>query len=140
MKAKITWREGVYFEGAARGHTIAIEGPEDKGGKNRGMRPMEAVLIGLGACSAYDVMNILHKTRQQVARCEVELDGERTDQIPAVFRRIRMHFRCSGQDLDPKRVAQAVSLSVDKYCSVAKMLNQGGVKVEHSFSIVSPDA
>ena len=140
MKARVSWREGVYFEGETRGHRLAIEGPEDKGGKNRGMRPMEAVLIGLGACSAYDVVSILHKTRQQVAHCEVELEGERADGIPAVFRRIKMHFRCSGKDLDPKRVEQAVSLSVDKYCSVAKMLGQGGVKVEHSFRIVSPDA
>ena len=139
MKVQVTWQQGVYFKGEARTHILPIEGPEEHGGKNRGMRPMETVLVALGSCSSYDIVSILHKMRQPITGCELEIKAERADAIPAVFREIRMHFLFCGKDLDPHKLEKAVSLSVDKYCSVAKMLVDGGVKIYHSFETIPPE-
>lgn len=104
------------------GHIVVMDGPPDHGGQNLAARPMEMVLVGLGGCSAFDVVEILKKSRQSIDDCQVILDAERADEIPAVFTKIRMHFLIGGQDLSAKQVKRAVELSVDKYCSVVKML------------------
>ena len=96
---------------------------------------METVLMGLGACSSFDVVQILEKSRQSVTGCELEIDADRADSIPAVFTRIHMHFRVSGEDLNPKQVARAVDLSAEKYCSASLMLARGGVKITHDWEI-----
>ena len=96
---------------------------------------MEMLLLGVGGCSAYDVVSILEKSRQQVSDCRVELSAERADAIPAVFTRIHLHFVVSGQDLNPKQVERAVQLSAEKYCSASIMLAKAGVEVTHDFEI-----
>jgi putative redox protein len=83
---------------------------------------MEMVLVGLGGCSAFDVVEILEKSRQKVNDCQIQIDAERADEVPAVFTEIHMHFIIAGQELNEKHVKRAVELSVDKYCSVAKMM------------------
>lgn len=139
MEVKLTWQEGVYFHGQAREHTIPIEGPETSGGKNRGARPMETILVGLASCSAYDVLSILAKSRQPVAGCEVDVTAKRSDAIPSVFTEILLHFRFTSiagqQGLDNDALLRAIGLSVDKYCSVAKMLRDGGVVIKYSHII-----
>jgi len=135
MKARIKWIEGSSFEAESdSGHTLLIDGPPDHGGRNLGMRPMEAVLIGLGSCSAFDVVSILRKSRQQVTGCHVELDAERATTIPAVFTRIHMHYVVRGHAVKPAAVERAVKLSVDTYCSATAMLKPH-VEITHDWRI-----
>ncbi|MBL1375973.1 OsmC family protein [Zobellella iuensis] len=131
MKANVRWLEGMCFEGMSEsGHRIVLDGTNP----GQGPSPMEAVLLGAGGCSAIDVVSILEKGRQQVTGCEVELDADRAENPPRVFTRIRLHFVVTGQALPEKQVARAVELSMEKYCSVMKMLEKA-VEVSHSFEI-----
>lgn len=136
MKGKVSWQGKRCFKGVTgTGHEIVLDGAPEHGGENRGARPMEAVLMGLGACSSFDVVQILEKARQQVTACELDIDAERADEVPAVFTRIHMHFRVRGENLSPKHVDRAVRLSADKYCSASLMLTRGGVEITHDWEI-----
>ncbi len=136
MKARIKWIEGVSFAGQSEsGHTVVMDGPPDAGGKNLGVRPMEMLLLGMGGCTAFDVVHILRKSRQPVSDCVAEIDAERADTDPKVFTKIHVHFIISGKGLDPKRVEQAVTLSSEKYCSASIMLGKVA-EVTHDFEIV----
>lgn len=137
MKATIKWTGDVSFSGEAdSGHTVVMDGSPELGGRNRGHRPMELVLIGMGGCTALDVVTILRKSRQDVADCVAELEAERADTIPKVFTRIHVHFIVSGKDLDPKKVARAVELSANKYCSVSRMLAKTA-HITHDYEIIA---
>jgi putative redox protein len=137
MRAKIQWIDNVHFEATAdSGHTVLLDGPADSGGQNRGCRPMELVLMGLGGCASFDVVNILRKSRQKVVNCVTELTAQRTDSIPQVFESIHLHFKVSGTGLDDKKVARAVALSAEKYCSASIMLERGGVAISHDYEIL----
>ncbi|GAA5126271.1 OsmC family protein [Alloalcanivorax gelatiniphagus] len=139
MKAVVEWQGDVCFQAEAdSGHKIVMDGPPDHGGQNRGSRPMETVLMGLGGCSSFDVVHILGKSRQDVTSCRCELNAERAeDEIPAVFTKIHLHFVVSGNNLKEAQVKRAVALSAEKYCSAAIMLSRGGVDVTHSYTIES---
>lgn len=136
MKATIKWIGDVGFEGSAdSGHTVAMDGPPDHGGKNRGCRPMELVLIGMGGCTSFDVIHILKKSRQDVTDCVAQIDAERADTDPKVFTKIHIHFVVTGRKLDPKRVDNAIRLSAEKYCSASIMLGKTAA-ITHDFEIV----
>ena len=123
MQVRIKWKQPMMFEAeTGSGHSVVMDGPPEHGGQNLAARPMEMVLVGLGGCSAFDVVDILKKSRQPIEDCQVILEAERADEIPAVFTKIHMHYRIGGQDLSVKQVKRAVELSVDKYCSVVQML------------------
>jgi putative redox protein len=140
MHAEIRWVEGVHFRAVAdSGHEISMDGPPDAGGSNRGARPMELVLMGMGGCTAFDVVSILQKQRQQIVDCRAELSAERADSVPHVFTAIHVHFRITGRGLDSARVERAVALSADKYCSASIMLGRGGVRITHDFEIIEAD-
>lgn len=135
MKARIKLIEGVCWVGeTGSGHGVVIDGPPDIGGKNLGVRPMELVLLGVGSCSAMDVIHILRKSRQQVDDCVVELNGKRADTDPKVFTDIHMHFVVTGQALKEAQVKRAVELSAEKYCSASIML-KASVNITHSHEI-----
>jgi putative redox protein len=137
MKATIKWVDGAMFLGeSGTGHSLVMDGAEEQGGRNLGPRPMEMLLIGLGGCSAYDVMAMLRKSRQNVVDCRAELEAERADAVPAVFTKIHVHFVVSGRGLKESQVARAVSLSAEKYCSASIMLEAGGVEITHSHELV----
>ncbi len=136
MKARIKWIEGVSFAGQSEsGHTVVMDGPPDLGGKNLGVRPMEMLLLGMGGCTAFDIVHILRKSRQPISDCVAEVDAARADTDPKVFTRIHVHFIVSGKGLDPKRVDQAIKLSAEKYCSASIMLGKVA-DVTHDFEIV----
>lgn len=136
MNASITWVDGAMFVGTSgSGHAVVMDGPPDHGGRNLGVRPMEMLLLGLGGCTAFDVVDILRKSRQPVRDCRVELQAERADAVPAVFTRIHIHFVVSGDGLSEKQVARAVDLSATKYCSASAMLEKGGVAITHDYAI-----
>ena len=136
MKATIQWTGEVSFEGSAdSGHKVTMDGPSEHGGRDRGSRPMELVLIGMGGCTAFDVVHILRKSRQEITDCAAEINAERADTEPKVFTRIHVHFKVSGKKLDPKRVENAIKLSAEKYCSASIMLGKTA-KITHDFEIV----
>ena len=137
MKTTIQWQGEVRFEGTTgSGHVLTIDGPPDAGGRNAGPRPMELVLMGTAGCATYDVVHILKRQRQQVTGCRAVVEAERAEKPPRVFTRIRMHFEVEGHGLSDKRVARAISLSAETYCSASIMLGRGGVEIEHSFTII----
>lgn len=136
MKARVKLIEGVSFAGQSEsGHTVVMDGAPEAGGKNLGVRPMEMLLMGLGGCSAFDVVMILRKSRQQVSDCVADLDATRADSDPKVFTKIHVHFTVTGKGLDPKRVEQAVKLSAEKYCSASIMLGKTA-EITHDFEVV----
>ena len=137
MKARVKWVEEATFVGeSGRGHCVVMDGPPEHGGQNRGVRPMEMLLLGLGGCTAFDVMHILRKARQPVTDCVVELEAERADTEPKVFTRIHVHFIVTGAGLKDERVQRAVTLSAEKYCSASIMLGQAGVAVSHDYQVI----
>ena len=123
---------------SASGHSVVMDGAPEAGGRDLGVRPMEMLLLGLGGCTAFDVVSILHKSRQKISDCEVEVEAERAAEIPRVFTSIHVHFIVSGRDLDEEKVARAVSLSADKYCSASRMLEKAAT-ITHDFEIVNLD-
>jgi putative redox protein len=123
MKARVKLAEGMTFVAeSGSGHAVVVDASPDVGGRNLGARPMELVLMGLGTCSAIDVLHILRKGRQAVTDCVVELDGERAEKDPKVFTRIQLHYVVTGRTLDAKQVERAIALSKEKYCSATAML------------------
>ena len=135
MKARIKWVEDVMFVGeSGSGHTLVIDGPPEHGGRNLGIRPMELLLQGLGGCTAFDVMLILKKSRQQVTDCVVEIEAERAETEPKVFTRIHVHFIVTGHGLKEKVVQRAVQLSAEKYCSASIMLGKSA-EISHDFEV-----
>jgi putative redox protein len=98
-----------------------IDGPADLGGEHAGLRPTETLLSALAGCSAMDVLQIMKKQRQKLERLEVEVEAERADAIPAVFTKIHLRFKGYGT-IDLEKLQKAVKLSIEKYCSVSKML------------------
>lgn len=136
MKARVKWVEQVTFLGeSGSGHAIVMDGAPDAGGRNLGVRPMELLLLGLGGCSAFDVVMILKRGREGVTDCVVELEAERAATEPKVFTSIRMRYIVSGHALDPNKVDRAVALSAEKYCSAAAMLEKTAT-ITHSVEIV----
>lgn len=114
--------QGADFEAVNEaGVAVRVGGSAEYGGSGALMRPMEMVLVSLAGCSAIDVLHILKKQRQDVADLEIEVDGTRADAVPAVYTKIHVHFRASG-DVDPAKLEKAVALSMEKYCSVTRML------------------
>ncbi len=125
MQSRVKWLDHMTFVAeSGSGHSVVMDGSPEHGGRNLGARPMEMLLMGLGGCSAFDVILMLQKSRQSVTDCEIELGAERADAIPAVFTAISMHFKVYGHDLSEKQVARAVSLSAEKYCSASAMLEK----------------
>ena len=136
MEAIIKWVDGRMFVGeTSSGHAVVMDGPPDHGGRNMGIRPMEMILLGLGGCSSFDVVEILQKGRQDIVDCTAEVSGERVDEIPSVFRKIHLHFKVVGKNLKESAVERAVKLSAEKYCSASIMLNKA-VDITHSFEVI----
>jgi len=135
MKMRIKWVEGVSFLAQTESsHSILMDGSPEGGGRNLGPRPMETVLAGTGGCTAYDVVTILRKARQEVTDCVIELNAERAAEDPKVFTRIHFHFVVSGRNIDPKHVERAIHLSAEKYCSASIMLGKTAT-ITHDFEI-----
>jgi len=137
MKARVKWVEDATFLGeSASGHAVVMDGPPESGGRDLGIRPMEMILLGVGGCTAFDVVMILKKARQPVADCVVEMEAERATSEPKVFTRIHVHFVVTGSGLSDKQVARAVELSAEKYCSASIMLSKA-VDISHDYEVVS---
>ena len=126
MECTVRWNgDGMAFiaETESR-HLVAMDGAPEGGGRNLAPRPMELVLAGTGGCTAYDVVLILKRSRQDVTSCDVKLSAERAATDPKVFTKIHMHFIVRGRGLKPSLVENAVRLSREKYCSASRMLEK----------------
>jgi putative redox protein len=145
MKATVSWMgpndsestSNMSFKASTEsGHEVMMDGaPGDViGGRNLAPRPMEMVLLGTGGCTAYDVVLILRRARENVTGCEVVLEAERASEDPKVFTRIHFHFIVSGENLKHERVKRAIDLSHEKYCSASVMLEKTAV-LTHTFEI-----
>jgi putative redox protein len=140
MKARIKWVEGVNFVGeTGSGHAIVIDGAPEHGGRNLGPRPMELVLAGTAACTAFDVVQILGKARQPVADCVVEATAERAATPPRVFTHVHFRYLVAGRGLDAHQVERAVKLSKDKYCSATRMIARTA-EITYEVVIIEGDA
>lgn len=142
MKCTIRWvaASGMTFLAeTGSGHLATMDGSPDGGGRNLGPRPLEMLLAGAGACTAYDVVLILKRGRHDVRDCEVVLDAERATEDPKVFTRIAYRFRVSGRALPETAVQRAVQLSHDKYCSATAMIAKTAA-IETSVEIIDIDS
>ena len=128
MECKIHWVPGS-------GHQLTMDGAPDGGGRNLAPRPMETLLAGAGACTAYDVVLILKRGRQDVRGCSVKLSAERAEVDPKVFTRINMHFVVTGKGLTSSAVERAIAMSHDKYCSATIMLGKTA-EIHTSFEVI----
>ncbi len=138
MKCRIKWLDYMSFVGESdSGHAVVMDSGPASGGRDIGIRPMEMLLLGLGGCTSIDVVSILKKSRQDLVDCEVEIEAERADTVPMVFTKIHVHFIVTGNDLEPKNVARAISLSAEKYCSASIMLGKAA-EITHDYEIRSP--
>ena len=136
MKVEVDWKGGKAFEAIAdSGHKVMMDASPAVGGDNRGSRPMELLLMGLGGCSSIDVTMMLEKSRQNVIDCKAVIEAERADAVPAVFTSIHVHFIVTGKGLSDKHVERAVKLSAEKYCSASIMLAKA-VEITHDFEII----
>jgi putative redox protein len=137
MQCTVHWapQAGMAFIAeTGSGHLLSMDGAPEGGGRNLAPRPMETLLAGAGACTAYDIVLILKRGRHEVSGCTVKLDADRADTDPKVFTRIRMHFTITGRALAQAAVQRAVELSRDKYCSATAMLVKTA-SVETSFDV-----
>jgi putative redox protein len=136
MNISVNWIDGMLMVGKSHsGHTITMDGPPEIGGNNLGVRPMEMLLLGVAGCTMIDVVTTLKKMRQDLTNCETKLSAERADEHPKVFTGIHIQFIVKGQDLDPKKVEKAITLSAEKYCSASIMLGKTA-SITHDFEIV----
>ncbi len=133
MEANVKWIQDMQLMGISEtGHGLLMDGDRDGVAPS----PMEVVLMGMGACSSIDVVDILKTGRQAIVGCEVKLTTERAEEAPRVFKKIHAHFIVTGQDLNDKKVKRAVDLSMEKYCSVAKMLEKAA-EITSSYEVVA---
>jgi putative redox protein len=136
MNISVNWVDGMLMVGKSHsGHSITMDGPPEIGGDNLGVRPMEMLLLGVAGCTMIDVVTTLKKMRQDFTNCETKLSAERADEHPKVFTDIHIQFIVKGQDLDPKKVEKAITLSAEKYCSASIMLGKTA-SITHDFEIV----
>lgn len=136
MTILVKWQGKKAFEAtSSTGHKVLMDASAAVGGEDRGPRPMEMLLMGLGGCSGIDVIMMLEKGQQDVKDCQIEITSERAEGVPAVYTKIHLHFKVFGKDLNEKRVSRAVGLSAEKYCSVSKMLEKTA-EMSHDYEII----
>lgn len=129
--ARVKWiEEKTYLGTDANGHATLISA----GGNGSGVSPMQMLLLGLGGCTMYDVINILQKQRQPFTDVEIELSGQRSDDGARPWKQIHMHYIVTGTDLDERKIERAIDLSVEKYCGAHATL-EGTAQITHDFEI-----
>jgi putative redox protein len=140
MKARITWvRDRMFVGESGSGHTMVLGRADGPDGRSLCPSPMEVLLIGMGGCTAFDVVQILEKSREPVEDCVATLEAERAPTDPKVFTKVHVRFTVTGRDLDPAKVDRAIRLSAEKYCSASIMIGKTAT-ITHDFEILEPPA
>ena len=137
MECKVKWIEGgmSFLAETGSNHAVLMDGAPEAGGRNLAPRPMELLLAGTGGCTAFDVVLILKRGRQDVRGCSVRLEAERADTDPKVFTRIRFIYTITGRNLKRETVERAVHLSAEKYCSASIMLAKTA-EISHEVELI----
>ncbi len=136
VEAKVTLVKNMQFTGTAvSGHTLTMDADGNSGGNNAGFRPMELLLVGFGGCSGMDVISILRKKRQPVSGLEINVKGEKTDSYPKIYKTVHIEYIVKGKGVEKDAVERAISLSLEKYCSVGATLAKAGT-ITHSYKII----
>ena len=140
MECTIKWMDdGMSFIAeTGSGHLVAMDGAPEAGGRNLAPRPMELILAGAGGCTAFDVVLILKRGRQDVLGCSVRLEAERAEADPKVFTRIRFIYTVRGRGLRRETVERAIHLSAEKYCSASIMLGRTA-ELTHELELIELD-
>lgn len=141
MKINLERIDDAYHMRAANDNenTLEMDGSPGIGGGNKAMRPMQALLSALGGCSAIDVISLLDKMRQPLEDLKMEINGERVEgEVPSLFTKINIHYLLYG-DIDVKKAERAIQLSVEKYCSVGKIIEKTA-EITWSYEIIRPEA
>ena len=135
MKARVQWLDGKAFVGeSGSGHAVVMDGAPESGGRNIGVRPMEMLLLGLGGCTAFDIVMILERMREKVTALDIALEAERAAEDPKVFTAVKLIYKIRGHKLKPANVERAVNLSAEKYCSASIMIGKTAT-ITHDFTI-----
>jgi len=135
MKARVKWIEGRTLLGiSGSGHSVVMGASVD-GQEAVGPSPMEMLLLGLGGCTSIDVTMILQRGREAIEDCDIDIEAERSEEDPKVFKKIHMRYTVTGKNLNSQKVQRAVDLSADKYCSASAML-RCTADITHDINIV----
>jgi putative redox protein len=128
--------DAFHFEAKSEtGNVALMDAGENIGGHNKGVRPMQMLIMGLGGCSAIDVVLILKKQKQVIDNFEISIDAEREkDKEPALWESVHLHFKLKGK-IEKEKAERAVRLSMEKYCSVSKTLEIAGAKISYTVSV-----
>lgn len=136
VEAKVNLINEMQFDGrATSGHTLTMDAEKALGGQNKGFRPMELLLVGFGGCTGMDVISILRKKRQNITGLEMNLKGERAETHPHVYTDVHIEYVVKGKGVESQAVERAISLSLEKYCSVGATLAKTG-RITSSYRIV----
>jgi len=136
IEAKVRLIQDMEFSGTATsGHTLAMDADDKSGGHNKGFRPMELLLVGFGGCSGMDVISILRKKRQNVSGLDINVKGEKTEDYPKIYKEVHIEYVVKGKGVEKEAVERAITLSLEKYCSVGATLAKAG-RITHSYRIV----
>jgi putative redox protein len=135
MKARVQWLDGRAFVAeSGSGHAVVMDGAPEAGGRNIGVRPMEMLLMGMGGCTAFDIVMILERMREKVTALDIALEAERAAEDPKVFTHVKLIYKIRGYGLKRANVERAVNLSAEKYCSASIMIGKSAT-IEHVFEI-----
>lgn len=121
---KLEWKGGMQFDAQVDEHTITLDAPESVGGMNLGARPKPLLLVALGGCTGMDVASLARKMRVDFDKVEIEVDAEKSDEMPVVYRSMTVRYRFEGAGIDPAKPLKMVTLSQERYCGVSAMLRQ----------------
>lgn len=139
MEVIVKHVQGMHFQGTgSTGKIIEVDRPVEVGGEGTGARPMELVLMGIAGCSGVDIVRILKEMQVSYSNLEMSVTGERADEPPRVFTGVHIIYRFKGTNLPLDKLEQAVSLSLDKYCSVANMVNKTA-KLTYAVEVVEEE-
>ncbi len=135
MKARVQWLDGRAFVAeSGSGHAVVMDGAPEAGGRNIGVRPMEMLLMGMGGCTAFDIVMILERMREKVTGVDIALEAERASEDPKVFTHVKLIYKLRGYGLKRANVERAVNLSAEKYCSASIMIGKSAT-IEHVVEI-----
>jgi putative redox protein len=136
VKAKVTLLGNMQFTGtASSGHTLIMDAEDESGGHNKGFRPMELLLVGFGGCSGMDMISILRKKKQQVSGLAINVQGEKSDTVPRIYKKVHIEYVIKGKGVEKAAVERAIDLSLEKYCSVGATLARTGT-ITHTYKII----
>lgn len=137
MQVSLDWKQGLSFKGNAPTGSVDVSAYQDVGGDGDGLAPVELVALGLGGCTAIDVISILKKKQQDVQKFEVRVTTERKEEHPKVWTRALIEYLVTGKNVEPAALERAIQLSSEKYCVVQNML-KASVKIETRYEIKEP--